>query len=107
MPAHLAPEAVDLAVRRTFQALRIAVNRELEVLDAWLRQLPACLRSGGRAAVLTFHSGEDRRVKRAFQQGLREGGYSAVSDGVIRPSPAERRSNPRSSPAKLRWARRA
>jgi 16S rRNA (cytosine1402-N4)-methyltransferase len=107
LPARLAPETAELSVRRTFQALRIVVNRELEVLDAWLRQLPTCLRSGGRVAVLTFHSGEDRRVKHAFQQGRRDGTYSAVCDEVIRPSPAEQRSNPRSSPAKLRWARRA
>ena len=107
LPAHLAPEAADLSVRRAFQALRIEVNRELAALDAWLRQLPTCLRPGGRAAALTFHSGEDRRVKLAFQQGLRDGTYAAVCDEVIRPSPAEQRSNPRSSPAKLRWARRA
>jgi len=94
-------------VRRAFQALRIEVNREFEVLDAWLRQLPTALRSGGRVAVLTFHSGEDRRVKHAFQQGLRVGLYAAVCDEVVRPSGAERRSNPRSSPAKLRWARKA
>jgi 16S rRNA (cytosine1402-N4)-methyltransferase len=107
LPGHLAKEAVDLSVRRAFQALRIEVNRELEVLDAWLRQLPGCLRPGGRAAVLTFHSGEDRRVKHSFQQGCRDRLYSAVCDEVIRPSPAEQRSNPRSSPAKLRWARKA
>jgi 16S rRNA (cytosine1402-N4)-methyltransferase len=107
LPRHLAKEAADLSVRRVFQALRIEVNREFEVLDAWLRQLPSCLRPGGRAAALTFHSGEDRRVKHAFQQGLRAGVYAAVSDEVIRPSAAERRANPRSSPAKLRWARRA
>jgi len=107
LPAHLAPEAADLSVRRTFQALRIEVNRELEALDAWLRQLPTCLVPGGRVAALTFHSGEDRRVKLSFQQGLRDGTYSAVCDEVIRPSPAEQRSNPRSAPAKLRWARKA
>lgn len=107
LPAHLEPEAVDLSVRRTFQALRIEVNRELSSLEAWLRQLPTALRSGGRVAVLTFHSGEDRRVKHAFQEGLRDGTFSAISTEVIRPSPEEQRSNPRSSPAKLRWARRA
>jgi 16S rRNA (cytosine1402-N4)-methyltransferase len=103
----LAPEERERSVRRAFQAVRIEVNRELEVLDAWLRQLPAALRPGGRVAVLTFHSGEDRRVKKAFQQGLRDGLWSATNDEVVRPSPAERRANPRSSPAKLRWARRA
>jgi 16S rRNA (cytosine1402-N4)-methyltransferase len=58
-------------------------------------------------AVLTFHSGEDRRVKKAFQQGLRDGLWSATNDEVVRAGPAERRANPRSAPAKLRWARRA
>lgn len=107
LSGRLAPEEVERSVRRTFQALRIEVNRELEALEAWLRQLPQCLRSGGRVAVLTFHSGEDRRVKHAFQGGLRAGVYAAGNDEVLRPSPAEQRANPRSSPAKLRWVRRA
>ncbi|TAJ03101.1 MAG: 16S rRNA (cytosine(1402)-N(4))-methyltransferase [Planctomycetota bacterium] len=95
------------AVRRVFQALRIEVNDELGALDALLRQLPGALRSGGRAAILSFHSGEDRRVKKAFAAGLREGTYRATSDELVRPSAAERRSNPRSGAAKLRWAVRA
>lgn len=98
-------EEQEQTVRRTFQALRIAVNDELTALDTLLRHLPACLRPGGRVVILTFHSGEDRRVKRAFESGLREGWYAGVSEEVIRPSPEERRSNPRSAPAKLRWAR--
>jgi 16S rRNA (cytosine1402-N4)-methyltransferase len=97
----------DQSVRRVFQALRIEVNEEFAALDALLRTLPGCLRPGGRAAFLTFHSGEDRRVKHAFSQGERGGLYSAVAPEVIRASPAERRDNPRSKPAKLRWARRA
>ena len=94
-------------LRRVFQALRIAVNDEFGALDAFLRQLPQCLKPKGRVAILTFHSGEDRRVKHAFRDGLRDGLYSEVLDVVMRPSPEEQRANPRSSSAKLRWAVRA
>lgn len=97
----------DLTVRRVFQALRIAVNDEFSALETLLRHLPACLNPGGRVAILTFHSGEDRRVKKAFTAGMRDGLYAEISGEVIRPTPEERNSNPRSSPAKLRWARRA
>ena len=97
----------DLTVRRVFQALRIAVNDEFSALDTLLRYLPACLNAGGRVAILTFHSGEDRRVKKAFELGLRDGIYVEIAREVIRPTPEERRNNPRSSPAKLRWARKA
>jgi len=97
----------DLSIRRVFQALRIAVNDEFSALDAFLRNLPACLNSGGRVAILTFHSGEDRRVKKSFEAGLRDGIYSDIAREIIRPSPAEQNSNPRSAPAKMRWARRA
>ena len=97
---------VAKAVRRTFQALRIAVNDEFSALDALLRQLPQCLRPGGRFAVLTFHSGEDRRVKKALEAGLRDGLYSSIADEVVRPSSGEMRANPRAAAAKLRWARR-
>jgi 16S rRNA (cytosine1402-N4)-methyltransferase len=100
-------EDATLSVRRTFQALRIAVNDEFSALDTLLRHLPGCLKPGGRAAILTFHSGEDRRVKKSFDAGLREGIYSAVNDRVIRAPAAEQHSNPRSAPAKLRWARRS
>jgi 16S rRNA (cytosine1402-N4)-methyltransferase len=98
------PEADDDCVRRVFQALRIAVNDEFGALDMFLRQLPSCLKPGGRAAILTFHSGEDRRVKHAFREGVRTGQYSATNDEIVRAGPEERRSNPRSSSAKLRWA---
>lgn len=97
----------DDAVRRVFQALRIAVNDEFGALSALLRDLPFCLKPGGRAAILTFHSGEDRRVKLAFKQGHRDGVYAAIANEVIRASPAEQRANPRSSSAKLRFAIRA
>ena len=97
----------DLTVRRVFQALRIAVNDEFSALENFLRNLPLCLKPGGRVAILTFHSGEDRRVKKAFVGGHQDGTYSQISDDVIRPTPAEQHSNPRSAPAKLRWARRA
>ena len=100
-------DEAEQSVRRVFQALRIEVNDELGVLDTLLRALPWCLRPGGRVAFLSFHSGEDRRVKKAFQAGEREGLYAAVADEVIRATPQERHDNPRSRPAKLRWARRA
>lgn len=100
-------EAIEDSVRRVFQAIRIEVNDEFSALDTWLRNLPQCLKPGGRVAVLTFHSGEDRRVKHAFREGERAGLYSAVAHEVTIASPEERRANPRSSSAKLRWAVRA
>jgi 16S rRNA (cytosine1402-N4)-methyltransferase len=104
---HLGREETDLTVRRVFQALRIAVNDEFSALETLLRHLPACLNPGGRVAILTFHSGEDRRVKKAFEAGLRSGVYAEICPEVIRPTPAERNANPRSAPAKLRWAKHA
>jgi 16S rRNA (cytosine1402-N4)-methyltransferase len=101
------PEADDDSVRRVFQAIRIAVNDEFGALDLFLRHLPACLNPGGRVAILTFHSGEDRRVKHAFREGVRAGIYSSTNDEIVRAGPEERRANPRSSSAKLRWAVRA
>ena len=95
------------SIRRVFQALRIAVNEELVALDSFLRVLPLCLNAGGRVAILTFHSGEDRRVKKAFEAGLRDGLYRDIAREPIRPGAAETFSNPRSSSAKLRWARRS
>jgi len=107
--AHPRLDTVDLtrSVRRTFQALRIAVNDELVVLDGLLRVLPSILAPGGRVAILTFHSGEDRRVKHAFQEGHRAGVYADVARDVLRATPEERRANPRASSAKLRWATKA
>ncbi len=103
----LAPADIKLSVRRTFQALRIAVNNELTVLDALLRVLPQCLAPGGRVAILTFHSGEDRRVKKAFQAGHRAGVYAEVATEVIRSAKEETFANRRAAAAKLRWAVRA
>ncbi len=97
-------EECELSVRRVFQAIRIAVNDEFGALQAFLSQLPHCLKPGGRVAILTFHSGEDRRVKKAFQQGLTDGYYSVIATEVVRASMEEQRANPRSSSAKLRYA---
>jgi len=95
-----------LHIRRVFQALRIAVNDEFSALETLLRHLPASLKPGGRVAILTFHSGEDRRVKKAFIDGKEAGIYSEIADEVIRAAPEERNFNPRSVSAKLRWAKR-
>jgi 16S rRNA (cytosine1402-N4)-methyltransferase len=107
LPRIVKEDECEATVRRVFQALRIEVNAEFSVLEAWLRAVPDCLRSGGRVAVLTFHSGEDRRVKKAFQTGLRDGVYASVSEEVMRASAEEVRRNPRASSAKLRWAVKA
>ena len=104
---HLPMPDVKMSVRRTLQALRIEVNDEFSALDALLRTLPECLAAGGRVAILTFHSGEDRRVKKAFKAGLRDGVYESVADEVIRSSMEETRANRRASSAKLRWAVRS
>jgi 16S rRNA (cytosine1402-N4)-methyltransferase len=104
---NLAKSEVKMSVRRTFQALRIAVNDEFSALDALLRSLPRCLTPGGRVVMLTFHSGEDRRVKKAFQAGSRGGVYSDVAHEVIRSTKEETFSNRRAAAAKLRWAVRA
>ncbi len=95
---------MNATVQRVFQAIRIAVNDEFGALDALLRQLPACMKPGGRIAILSFHSGEDRRVKAAFKFGLLNGTFSQISEDVIRTSYDEQHANPRSASAKLRWA---
>lgn len=98
---------VKMSVRRTLQALRITVNDEFAALEGLLAALPPCLAPGGRVVIMTFHSGEDRRVKKAFQAGLRAGVYAAVADRVVRSTKEETFANRRASSAKLRWAVRA
>ena len=99
--------AMTRTLRRCFQAIRIEVNGEFSSLDALLAALPSCLNPGGRAAIIAFHSGEDRRVEAAFAAGRESGIYSSISVEPIRPGHEERYGNPRSSSAKLRWAIRA
>ena len=100
-------EAVKKSCQRSFQALRIDINSEFEVLYSFLDKLPGALKPGGRAAVLTFHSGEDRLVKKAFKEGKKAGVYSEISGDVIRPTPEECVKNGRARSTKLRWAIRA
>lgn len=100
-------EAVKRSCQRCFQALRIDVNSEFEVLYDFLDKLPDALRPGGKVAILTFHSGEDRLVKRAFKAGAKAGVYSEVSKDVIRPSAEECARNPRARSTKMRWAVKA
>ena len=107
LPARLDEDERNASVARTFQAIRIAVNEEFTALDAFLSRLPQCLKSGGRVAILSFHSGEDRRVKHHFREGIRNGTYRQVADELIRPSSDEIGRNPRATSAKMRWAIRA
>ncbi len=103
-------ERVDIikkSCQRCFQALRIEINNEFGSLDKFLTKLPDALISGGRVAILTFHSGEDRRVKKAFQLFYREGIFSEVASEPIRPTVEEISGNPRARSAKLRWAIKA
>lgn len=97
-------EETERAIRRVFQAIRIAVNEEFTALDTFLRTFPTCLKPGGRIAILTFHSGEDRRVKKSFKAHHHHGLLSEISDSPLIPSPTERHQNPRSTSAKLRSA---
>jgi 16S rRNA (cytosine1402-N4)-methyltransferase len=107
LPPDLRKEEIKKSKQRVFQALRIAVNDELSVLDRFLEQLPACLKPGGRAVVLSFHSGEDRRVKKSFLSGSRSGVYRQIAPDPVRPSSAERHDNPRCACVKMRWAIRS
>ena len=107
LPEKERKEAVKKSCQRTFQALRIDVNSEFEVLYAFLDALPDALAPGGRAAILTFHSGEDRLVKKSFKQLKKLGIYTEVCEDVIRPSVQECAMNPRAKSTKMRWAVRS
>ncbi len=107
IPAKERHEEVRKSCQRTFQALRIDINDEYESLYSFLEKIPASLVPGGRVAILTFHSGEDRLVKQSFKRYYSEGAYSDISKEVIRPSAEECRNNPRAGSAKMRWAVRS
>lgn len=107
LPEKERKDAVKKSCARTFQALRIDVNSEFEVLEAFLEKLPDVLESGARVAILTFHSGEDRLVKKSFKRLCKEGVYSEVSTDVIRPSAEECARNSRARSTKMRWAIKA
>lgn len=107
LPEKERKEAVKKSCQRSFQALRIDVNSEFEVLYDFLEKLPQVLAPNGRAAILTFHSGEDRLVKKSFKQFYKEGIYSDISRDVIRPSKEECARNSRARSTKMRWAIRA
>lgn len=107
IPAAERKEAVKKSCQRTFQALRIDVNHEFEVLEQFLEKLPEALKPGGRVAILTFHSGEDRMVKKSFKNLHREDLYSEVATEVIRPSAEECSRNSRARSTKMRWAIKA
>ena len=107
LPKDEKEQTVKKSCARVFQALRIDVNSEFEVLYSFLEKLPNVLKSGGRVAILTFHSGEDRLVKKAFKEMAKAGVFSAISTEVIRPSVEECRLNPRSKSTKMRWAVKA
>lgn len=107
IPEEERKEAVKKSCQRTFQALRIDVNSEFEVLYEFLDKLLGVLKPGGRAAILTFHSGEDRIVKKSFKEMYRAGLYSQVATDVIRPTAEERRMNSRAHSTKMRWAVKA
>ncbi len=107
LPEKEKKDTIKKTCQRTFQALRIDVNREFEVLYEFMEKLPEALRPGGRVAILTFHSGEDKLVKRALKDGYREGVYSDYAKDVIRPSAQECAQNGRARSTKMRWAVRS
>jgi 16S rRNA (cytosine1402-N4)-methyltransferase len=103
----LSEDEIKKSCQRCFQALRIDINDEFEALEEFLQKLPDALKKGGRAAILSFHSGEDRRVKKSFQRFFREGIYREIAPDPIRPTPEECHANSRARSAKLRWAIKA
>lgn len=105
LPKNQQKEMVKKSCQRVFQALRIEINSEFEVLQSFLNKLPSVLKSGGVVAILTFHSGEDRLVKKSFKSLKASGVYEEISDGVIRPSGEECFKNSRAHSTKLRWAK--
>ena len=107
LPEKEKKDTVKKTCQRTFQALRIDVNNEFEVLYEFMEKLPGALKPGGRAAILTFHSGEDKLVKKALKQGYKEGIYSEIANDVVRPSAEECAQNGRARSTKMRWAVRA
>ena len=107
LPEKEKKDTVKKTCQRTFRALRIDVNNEFEVLYEFMEKLPGALKPGGRAAILTFHSGEDKLVKKALKQGYKEGVYSEIANDVVRPSAEECAQNGRARSTKMRWAVRA
>ena len=107
LPERERKDVIKKTCQRTFQALRIDVNHEFEVLYEFLEKIPGALKPGGRVAILTFHSGEDKLVKKAFKAGLKEGLYQDIAQDVIRPGAKECAENGRARSTKLRWAIRA
>lgn len=107
LPEKEKKDTVKKTCQRAFQALRIDVNNEFEVLYEFMEKLPGALKPGGRAAILTFHSGEDKLVKKALKQGYKEGVYSEIANDVVRPSAEECAQNGRARSTKMRWAVRA
>ena len=100
-------EAIKKSCQRSFQALRIDVNEEFEMLYSFLEKLPDVLAPNGKVAILSFHSGEDRLVKKSFKYFKKEGIYSDIARDIIRPSADECNRNARAKSTKMRWAIRA
>ena len=107
LPEKEKKDTIRKTCQRVFQALRIDVNREFEVLYEFMEKLPDALKPGGRVAILTFHSGEDKLVKKALKAGYKAGIYSDYAKDVIRPSAQECAQNGRARSTKMRWAIKA